>query len=308
MLPELLSTARRLANGWSRSRVLAAVAARFAGDQRAELSDEVLRSARSVKDFQIRIWALAELAGLRSFGGREQALSAAVSCLCELRTARDYIDYLRRTKGLFSGDHLGTTFAFLRRNPPGIERAEALTLWAPRLPDELVAAAVDLARPIREEMFRSLALVALKPRLVGDNSSALIRAYTVALQEVREMAWEGVRADAIEALASRLPEPLLPEALEIACSLEGDDLACADAIVALAPRLTGDALSRAFSCACRLDSVDDVLVAIAPRLPVERLSDALGVALSIPSRAVTGDFSSARRLRAGATTRGTGQG
>ncbi|MGI2908823.1 NB-ARC domain-containing protein, partial [Tolypothrix sp. VBCCA 56010] len=119
-------------------------------------------------------------------------------------------------------------------------------------------------------------------------------ALSKALAAARSIQSERYRADALRALAEKLPE-VLPEALAAARSIQDED-SRADALRALAEKLPPELLPEALAAARSIqdeDSRADALRALAEKLPPELLPEALAAARSIQD-----EFYRARALRA----------
>ncbi|PWH13141.1 MAG: hypothetical protein DDG60_10645, partial [Anaerolineae bacterium] len=149
-----------------------------------------------------------------------------------------------------------------------------LAAYAPRLPAELLPQAVSIARSIQSERARAQALTALAARL----PELLPEALTAA----RKIGDTGARARALIALSEYLPEVLL-EALAAAREITHED-SSAEALTALAPRLPPELLPEALAAAREIKNpyhCAEALTSLAPHLPPELLPEALAAAREI---------------------------
>ena len=122
-------------------------------------------------------------------------------------------------------------------------RSRALVALAPRLTEPLLREALDVARTIDREEYRAEALAALASHLTepSEREQALREALDVARMVDHpidlKMQYDGNRAEALAALAPHLTEPLLREALDVARTIDREEYR-AEALAALASHLT----------------------------------------------------------------------
>ena len=165
--------------------------------------------------------------------------------------------------------------AYIRQNPDKWTRVETLEKLLPFLErPEHLAEALAAAREIQEADARADALRALAERLPAEH-------LPTALAAAREIQEAYFRADALRALAERLPE-VWPEALAAAREIQ-EAYRRADALRALAERLPAEHLPTALAAAREIQEADaraDALRALAERLP-EVWPEALAAAREI---------------------------
>ncbi|MBD2338875.1 hypothetical protein H6G64_18025 [Calothrix sp. FACHB-156] len=167
--------------------------------------------------------------------------------------------------------------AYTLQKPEPQEKAEALTQLVNYLPPNLeklaLKEALATARAIQDEYSRADALRALADKLPEVLPEALAAAR--AIQD------EYSRASALRALADKLPPELLPEALAAARAIQ-DEYSRADALSALADKLP-EVLPEALAAARAIQSERyraSALRALADKLP-EVLPEALAAARAI---------------------------
>jgi hypothetical protein len=166
--------------------------------------------------------------------------------------------------------------AYIRQNPDERTRVETLEKLLPFLErPEHLAEALAAAREIQDADARADALRALAERLP--------EVWPEALAAAREIQDADARADALRALAERLPAEHLPTALAAAREIQkADDRA--RVLAALAERLPAEHLPTALAAAREIQDADaraDALRALAERLPAEHLPTALAAAREI---------------------------
>ena len=180
------------------------------------------------------------------------------------------------------------------------DRAKVVAMLAPYLPPELLSEAVRTARTIGEGqaydvLYRTKALVALAQRYLPPELQ------TEVMAEVRKwLASDFIsRADVLAALAPRLPQDLMPAALETAREIiqevyDYNEMArdypadeVPQALVALAPYLPRDLMPEALAAVSEIKGGSArgyALAKLAPYLPQELLPKALQAAKQIETR------------------------
>ncbi|MEH2181092.1 NB-ARC domain-containing protein [Nostoc sp.] len=170
--------------------------------------------------------------------------------------------------------------AYALQKPEPKEKAEALTELVNYLPPNLEKLALSEAfaasRAIQSEWYRAQALSALADKLPAE-------LLPQALEVVRAIQSERYRAQALSALADKLPE-VLPQALEAARAIQSE-LYRAQALSALADKLP-NVLPQALEATRAIQDERyraQVLSALADKLPAELLPQALEAARAIES-------------------------
>ncbi|MBD2066057.1 hypothetical protein H6F93_00635, partial [Leptolyngbya sp. FACHB-671] len=172
------------------------------------------------------------------------------------------------------------------------KRFENLTALAEQLPDsetlknQVLQFALQAAQAIKDESYRAQALKALAEKL----PEALPKALKAALAIKDEYS----RAQALKALAEKLTPDLLPEALEAALAIK-DESSHAQALTALAEKLP-EVLPKALEAALAIKDESyraQALTALPEKLTPDLLPKALEAALAIESK-----FSRAQALMA----------
>ena len=123
---------------------------------------------------------------------------------------------------------------WLQYEPLGT-RTEAFAILAPHLTAAPLPQALDIARAIERNGLRAQALIALAPRLPETERLDVLAEALGSTEEILNTIYG---AEAFDALASQLPADLLPKALDMARAIE-DDETRALALIALAPRFPG---------------------------------------------------------------------
>jgi hypothetical protein len=161
-------------------------------------------------------------------------------------------------------------------------RAAVLTRLAPDLPDELVGAAMDAARTIREPRSQALALAAVAPRVPPEARRPAIAAALAAVDAIPN---PGGMTMALRSLAPHIPADLLDRALAVALTADYWPGGLTETLTVLAPHLPAELLGRA------LEAVASGLVwhegraivgRLAPHLTVELLDQALRIVTAEP--------------------------
>ncbi|MFN6480821.1 NB-ARC domain-containing protein [Nostoc sp. DedQUE07] len=151
-------------------------------------------------------------------------------------------------------------------------RANALSALADKLPPELLPEALSAARAIQSKTSRADALIVLTDKLPELLLQALEAAKAIQSETSRAL------ADALSALADKLPLELLPQALEAARAIQFEtSRAIADTLSALADKLP-ELLPEALEAAKAIQDERyraDALSALADKLPPELLLQAL---------------------------------
>ncbi|HET6889735.1 MAG TPA: DUF4062 domain-containing protein, partial [Pyrinomonadaceae bacterium] len=114
-------------------------------------------------------------------------------------------------------------------------RSKALSRLAPMLPADLMGEALAIARAIKEERDRAMALVALVPQLSEDLKTD---ATNEALATIRGIEYERDRATALISLAPHIPEDLHQDVVAVAEAIE-DPEQKANALTALVSSVKG---------------------------------------------------------------------
>ena len=177
--------------------------------------------------------------------------------------------------------------------PPVRKRNEFSGGRGSHLTEPLLRVALEAARAIEDEWYRSQSLAELAPHL----TEPLLHE---ALEAARAIADERYRSQALAALAPHLTEPLLHEALEAARAI-GNEWIRSQALAALAPRLEElGHPAKALEAARAIEgewSRSQALAALVPHLgPTER-DRALGEALEA-ARAIGDEEVRSRALAA----------
>ncbi|MEH1838428.1 MAG: NB-ARC domain-containing protein, partial [Nostoc sp.] len=170
--------------------------------------------------------------------------------------------------------------AYALQKPEPQEKIDSLTklvnYLTPNLQELALQKALAAARAIESEYYRANALSALAEKLPPE----LLQK---ALAAARAIQSEDYRANALSALAEKLPE-VLPEALAAARAIESEYYR-ANALSALAEKLP-EVLPEALAAARAIESEysrADALSALAEKLPPELLPEALAAARAIES-------------------------
>ncbi len=179
-------------------------------------------------------------------------------------------------------DLIGEALGAARAIDTGSQRARALAALGPRLAAELRDDGVTVASELEEPLLRIAAFAALgiatsrealhvaladHPKTDGweRESAAILLASTLPPQLLGEVlaVTKGLSysASVLAALAARLPDDLLPEAVSIVETLDDYDHP-GEALAALAPRLSGAALRSAIDRAARFRELKDRVQAL----------------------------------------------
>ncbi|MHC5598161.1 MAG: NB-ARC domain-containing protein [Nostoc sp.] len=180
--------------------------------------------------------------------------------------------------------------AYALQNPDPNQKINSLTKLVnylpPNLQDLALQKALAAARAIQDENSRANALSALAEKLPDILPEALAAA--------RAIQSESDRAKALSALAEKLPD-ILPEALAAARAIQNEEYR-AKALSALADKLPPELLPEALAAARAIQDESDrakALSALAEKLPPELLPEALAAA-----RAIQDEYSRANALSA----------
>jgi hypothetical protein len=153
-------------------------------------------------------------------------------------------------------------------------RARTLVGLAPHLPEALLGNLLEAAQETKDEYARALALTGSVPYL---SPSLREKAVRDGLAAVRQIEWEGSRAEALAGLVPYLPEALLKEAMGIARVIQyGDDRT--RVLASLAPRLSESLLREALAAASEMRDEDArarAVIGLGPHLPENLLQEAL---------------------------------
>nr|WP_242056970.1 NB-ARC domain-containing protein [Planktothrix sp. FACHB-1355] len=155
------------------------------------------------------------------------------------------------------------------------ELAEIENCLSVILKEKALQSALKAAQAIEDERYRADALSAIAPKLPETFLPE-------ALKAAQAFEYERYRAEALIAIAPKLPESLLPEALKAAQAIE-DERYRAYALIAIAPKLPETLLPEALKASQGIESEylrAEALSAIADKLP-EVLPEALKAALAI---------------------------
>ncbi|WP_062291611.1 NB-ARC domain-containing protein [Nostoc piscinale] len=169
--------------------------------------------------------------------------------------------------------------AYALQKPEPEEKVKAIAKLVNYLPPNLeklaLSEALSAARSIQDERYRADALRALAGKLP--------ELLPEALSTARSIQSESYRTFALRAIADKLPPELLPEALSAARSIRSEKY-CADALRAIADKLPPELLPEALSTARSLQDESYracALRAIVNKLPPELFPEALSTARSI---------------------------
>jgi hypothetical protein len=288
ILPEVLSAVPDIADGYSRARVVVALASR----KTAALSDRLADAARAVPGGGERSWALgkvaratpalaADLAGEALAAARATAdpeeRAAALSLLTDLPGSGPPDELLEEAlvaaRSADSADARCRALAVVSRHLPSPHRRSVLS--------ELLKDA--LACPSGPGQTDRLAVLA--PHL----TKAML---DKALPGVLAVQPEEDRARLLVAYAPSLPDHLRADSLRAATEIR-DEFSRGDVIQALAPVLTGPLLSEALSAAGRISDAyirSRCVGALADRLPDQLLGQALSLVGSTSSQSGAARF------------------
>ncbi|MBD2465716.1 hypothetical protein H6G89_32530 [Oscillatoria sp. FACHB-1407] len=279
LLPKVLEAARSIENAQYRFKALVALAS-----YKPEVWSEVLEAARSIENAQYRSEALVALASYKPevWSDKPEVWSEV------LEAARSVEDchYHYRSKALvalipkLSEESLPEALEVARSINDADYRSKALVALIPKLSEESLPEVLEVARSIENARYRSEALVALILKL---SEESLLKALEVARSIEDAYYSPNYRSEALVALIPKLSEESLPEALEVARSINDADYR-SKALVALIPKLSEESLPEALEVARSIGNTryrSEALVALILKLSEESLLKALEVARSI---------------------------
>jgi hypothetical protein len=285
VLAEALEAAYAVRDDAARARALGGLAPRLPQAQQSAILSDALAAVRASDDDHGQGWALEILTPHLSGDLLGSALETARAINSSWVRACALSDLALRLPQAQRLAALAEALTAVEAVQPGVDRVSALEKVAPRLPADLLALALKVARAIGDDGYRAQALIALSPHLPEIQRPV---ALTEALEAVQAARDEWFRAEVFFELAPRLPADLFAPALDVAQSVTYIGYRTC-ALAALAPFLPeGQSRVMLTEVLETVRTIDETGIAkmmafsiLAPHLPAELLGPALKIAQSI---------------------------
>lgn len=270
--PRLVSrafrAAKRVASDYLRSELLAALAPRIP----PELFDEAVEASLGIPGPLSRAEALAPLLPRLSPETGLVALTRSLKSASQLREGFIEAPLLETLARILPPPLFPRLWRYITELEWDVPRGQALAAVGPRLPDELVADAFELAKAVCDVHLRIKTITGLFPRLPTELRSE-------AFDDLMGPRFLTHRAVILPVLAPHLPDDRVAAALERARELqdEGEVVRC---VASLAPRLPDDLLASVLDDLARLRSDrerEELADALFERLPASLQDRALEI-------------------------------
>ncbi len=300
LLAEALQAARSIEDATWRAHALAALAPHLPPQEYHQVSYEALQTAQNIRDAESRNWALIDLVPYLRWEKRRQVLQAVLQTIRDFQSGFWRLLIIKALSPYLPPHLLPHVLKAIRDTYDYDEEANNLPrIWvlAQLVPKLAEAGFPELAlQAVRsEESFWRATITAGLPSIPNKPKLSELEPDATIPNVWRDF----YRAQALVALAPRLPTVLLPESLRTARSIR-DAYQRAQVLTAIAPRLPKtqryQALKEALQTAHSIRDADNrakALAALAPHLPQDLLAEALQTAQSIES-----DWHRARALAA----------